>query len=81
MGLIHKKCDDGGDVPTITARRAKILLKELQRGWKINGKGHLTRRYLFKDFAEALAFANKVRTVALGHIEIRVTPFGFGDCS
>ena len=64
MSLRHKKCDDGGDVPTITARRAKLLLKELQRGWKINGKGHLTRRYLFQDFAEALAFANRVGSVA-----------------
>ena len=64
MKLIHKKCDDGKDVPTVTARRAKKLLKELQRGWKINGKGHLKRRYHFKDFAQALAFANKVGAVA-----------------
>ncbi len=67
--LIHKKCDDGGDVPTITARRAKMLLKELQLGWKITGKGHLKRRYLVKDFAAALAFANKVGAVAVAEAE------------
>jgi 4a-hydroxytetrahydrobiopterin dehydratase len=36
------------------------LLKELGQGWKLNGKWHLERRYTFKDFAQALAFANKV---------------------
>lgn len=51
-------------MPTLTARRAKMLLKELQPGWTINAKGHLTRRYLFKDFAHALAFANKIGAVA-----------------
>ena len=76
MNLRHKKCDDGGDVPTITARRAKLLLKELQQGWRINGKGHLTRRYLFKDFAQALAFANRVGAVAEaeGHHRISMWP-------
>ena len=64
MRLINQKCDDGGEVPPVTARRAKMLLKELQLGWTINGKGHLKRRYLFKDFAAALAFANKVGAVA-----------------
>ena len=61
MRLINQKCDDGGEVPPVTARRAKMLLKELQLGWTINGKGHLKRRYLFKDFAAALAFAKKSR--------------------
>ena len=61
MKLIQKKCDDGG---ALSARRANQLLKELQPGWKINGKGHLQRHYIFKDFAGALAFANKVGAVA-----------------
>ena len=81
MKLIHKKCDDGGDVPTVTAQLAKTLLKELQLGRKINGKGHLKRRYIFKDFAQALAFANKVGAVAEAeghHPDLYV---GWGKCA
>jgi 4a-hydroxytetrahydrobiopterin dehydratase len=35
--------------------RARELLKELGQGWKLNGRGHLERRYTFKDFAQSLA--------------------------
>ena len=62
--LINKKCDDRANVPLLPARRANQLLKELRQGWRINGRGHLQRHYLFKDFARALAFANRVGTVA-----------------
>jgi 4a-hydroxytetrahydrobiopterin dehydratase len=64
MKLADKKCSDGGSVPPLKALRARELLKQLGRGWRINGKGHLERLYTFKDFAQALAFANKVGAVA-----------------
>ena len=64
MKLADKKCSDGGSVPPLKALRARELLKQLGRGWRLNGKGHLERLYAFKDFAQALAFANKVGAVA-----------------
>ena len=64
MKLADKKCSDGGSVPALKALRAKELLKQLGRGWRLNGKGHLERLYTFRDFAQALAFANQVGAVA-----------------
>jgi 4a-hydroxytetrahydrobiopterin dehydratase len=51
-------------VPPLKALLAKKLLRELGQGWKLNGRGHLVRLYTFKDFAQSLAFANKVGAVA-----------------
>lgn len=62
--LADKKCSDGGSVSPLWALRERKLLKELWQGWKLNGKGHLERRCTFKDFAQALAFANKAGAVA-----------------
>ena len=64
MNLADKKCSNGVRALPLKALRAKELLKELGQGWKLNGKGHLERRYTFTDFAQALAFANKVGAVA-----------------
>lgn len=44
--------------------RAEVLLRELEGGWQLNPNGHLERTYSFKDFAEAMAFANKVADIA-----------------
>jgi 4a-hydroxytetrahydrobiopterin dehydratase len=64
MKLADKNCRDGVSVSPLKVLRARVLLKELGQDWKLNGKGHLERRYTFKDFAQALAFANKVGAVA-----------------
>jgi 4a-hydroxytetrahydrobiopterin dehydratase len=44
--------------------RAEALLRELDEGWRLSPEGHLERAYPFKNFAEALAFANKVGAIA-----------------
>jgi 4a-hydroxytetrahydrobiopterin dehydratase len=65
MGLADNKCVPcRGGVPPLTAERAQTLLTELGRGWVLNGAGHLERLYAFKDFAQALAYVNKVSAVA-----------------
>jgi len=46
------------------AARAQALLAELEPGWQVNAAGHLERAFLFKDFAQALTFANKVGAIA-----------------
>ena len=64
MKLADKTSSDGGSVSPLKALRARELLKKLGQGWALNGRGHLVRYYTFKDFAQALAFANKVGAVA-----------------
>ncbi len=65
MGLADNKCVPcRGGVPPLPDDRAQALLKELGRGWGFNEQGHLVRLYTFADFAQALAFVNKVGGVA-----------------
>jgi 4a-hydroxytetrahydrobiopterin dehydratase len=64
MKLADKTCSDGGSVSPLKALHARELLKELGQVWKLNGRGHLERRYTFEDFAQALAFVKKVGAVA-----------------
>jgi 4a-hydroxytetrahydrobiopterin dehydratase len=64
MKLVDKKCNDGDSLPPLKILRARELLKKLGQGWTLNGRRHLERHYTFKDFAQALAFANKVGAVA-----------------
>ena len=64
MKLANKNSTDCvGDSP-LKALRVRELLKNLGQGWSLNARGHLERRYTFQDFAQALAFANKVGAVA-----------------
>ena len=44
--------------------RAEELMRELVEGWRLNPDGHLERAYAFKNFAAAMAFANKVAAIA-----------------
>jgi 4a-hydroxytetrahydrobiopterin dehydratase len=65
MGLADNKCIPcRGGVPLLPNDRAQALLKELGRGWSLNEQGHLERLYTFQDFAQALAFVNKVGAIA-----------------
>ena len=48
----------------MTNERAQALLRELDDGWRLNAVGHLERSYAFENFAQAMAFANKVADVA-----------------
>lgn len=38
--------------------------KQLGPGWKVVEEHHIEKEYTFKDFAEALAFTNKVGALA-----------------
>ena len=51
MKLANKNSTDCvGDSP-LKALRVRELLKKLGRGWSLNPRGHLERRYTFQDFA------------------------------
>jgi 4a-hydroxytetrahydrobiopterin dehydratase len=53
-----------GGVPPMEPAKAQSMLKQLGRGWQLNKEGHLERLYTFKNFADALAFVNRVGAVA-----------------
>jgi 4a-hydroxytetrahydrobiopterin dehydratase len=60
--------------------RAETLLRELDQGWRLNPAGHLERAYAFKNFADALAFANQVGAIAEDeghHPDLRIA---WGKC-
>lgn len=65
MGLSDMRCVPClGGTPPMELARAHELLAELSPGWELNQAGHLERTYSFKNFAQALEFANKVGAIA-----------------
>lgn len=65
MSLADQKCIPcRGAVPPMEKSRAEAMLRELDDGWRLNPEGHLERAYSFKNFADAMAFANKVADIA-----------------
>lgn len=65
MDLIQKKCipcEVGG--PALTPEEARALMAQVP-GWVLATDGkQITRTFPFKDFAQALQFANKVGDIA-----------------
>ena len=65
MNLADKECIPcRGGVPLLATDRAEELLAELGDDWKLDADGHLSRLYEFKNFVDALAFANRVGEIA-----------------
>lgn len=52
-----------GGVPPLTAEQIRPLLAQLD-GWTVVDNHHLERRYSLKDFAQALAFVNRIGAIA-----------------
>ena len=53
-----------GGVPPLKGREIAALLAQLGGGWHVVEEHHLEKEYGFKDFAEALAFTNRVGAIA-----------------
>jgi 4a-hydroxytetrahydrobiopterin dehydratase len=53
-----------GGVPPLTAEQIAPLHAQLDPGWEVLEGKRLARTYRFKNFAEALAFANRVGAIA-----------------
>lgn len=67
MSLAEQKCVPcRGGVPPMAQELVQALLRELAAGWRLNAAGHLERAYAFENFAQAMAFANKVADIAEG---------------
>lgn len=62
--LARKKCIPcSGGVPPLTETEQIELLEQLS-AWEVVDGHHLTKEYSYKNFAEPLAFVNKVAEVA-----------------
>lgn len=53
-----------GGVPPLSPAQSQALLAELGGAWKVVENHHLHKAYQFKNFAEALAFVNRVGAIA-----------------
>jgi 4a-hydroxytetrahydrobiopterin dehydratase len=63
--LSEKKCVPcQGDTPALDQDQSQKLLIELKSDWQINASGHLYKSYRFKNFMNAMEFANKIAMVA-----------------
>jgi 4a-hydroxytetrahydrobiopterin dehydratase len=62
-GLAHKRCVacDAG-TPRLSMQEAEALLEQVP-GWELE-ENKLTRRFKFTDFKQAMAFVNRVATLA-----------------
>jgi len=65
MSLADKTCVPcRGGVPSLESQKIQELLRQLESGWSLNDQGHIERTYEFPNFADALAFTNRVGNVA-----------------
>ena len=63
--LSDRECKPSqGGVPPLAGEELNALYAQLSNGWEVIEGHHLEKEYAFKDFAEALAFTNKVGALA-----------------
>jgi 4a-hydroxytetrahydrobiopterin dehydratase len=53
-----------GGVPPLTGQEIAPLIRELGNGWQVVNAHHLEKEFTFPDFAQALAFTNRVGALA-----------------
>jgi 4a-hydroxytetrahydrobiopterin dehydratase len=93
VSLTEKKCVPcSGDVPPLSAEEIAGLRPEVP-GWQVVDDHHLARTWTFDDFAQALAFTNRVGAlaeeeghhpdilVAWGRVEITLWTHAIGGLS
>jgi len=76
--LLEKHCVPcHGGVPRLTGEEIGPLLAQLE-GWEAVGGHHLSKEYKFENFADALAFVNRVGEVAEAEGHHPDISFGWG---
>jgi 4a-hydroxytetrahydrobiopterin dehydratase len=82
MGLADNTCVPcRGGVPPLPNDRVAALLKELDPGWTVTHDGtRIERAYQFKEFSDALAFANRVGNIAEREGHHPDLHIGWGRC-
>ena len=80
MSLTAKQCVPcRGGVPPLDRAQAEAYLKEVP-GWSLPDDRRIQRRYMFKNFVEALAFVNRVGELAEREGHHPDILFGWGYC-
>lgn len=65
MELKEKKCKPcEGDTPPLKSQDIKNYLKKLETNWEVIDNSQIRQTYKFKNFREALDFANQVGEIA-----------------
>lgn len=65
MTLADKQCVPcRGGLPPLESAESARLLTQLSAGWAVVENHHLEKTYAFKNFADALAFTNRVGALA-----------------
>lgn len=65
MDLASEKCVPcKGGVPPLKGEELARLTRELGSDWRVVDEHHLDKEFRFRNFAEALAFTNKVGAIA-----------------
>jgi 4a-hydroxytetrahydrobiopterin dehydratase len=63
--LAEEKCVPcRGGVPPLAGAELRALARELGNGWSVIEAHHLEKEFTFPDFAQALAFTNRVGALA-----------------
>lgn len=63
--LANEKCEPcHGGVPPLRGEALQRLARELGSGWSVTAEHHLEKDFRFADFAEALAFTNRIGAIA-----------------
>ena len=60
----HKCVPCTGGVPALTPEQIRPLMAQLDNDWQLEDNKKLIKRYTFKNFVQAMAFANAVAPVA-----------------
>jgi 4a-hydroxytetrahydrobiopterin dehydratase len=82
MNLADQACIPcRGGVPPMEEARAKQLLRELDDGWHLTSDGHLEREYRLKNFAQAMALANRVADIAEAQSHHPDLSVAWGKCT
>lgn len=77
--LAQKACGPcRGDVPPLKGVDLQAYQEQLGGTWRVIDEHHLENEYKFKDFAEALAFVNKVGALAESADHHPDIEFGWG---
>lgn len=78
--LAHQKCTAcNSQTPVLSADAVAQYLDQLH-GWHITSEGYLHQRFSFNDFAQSLAFVNRVAAVAEDAGHHPDISFGWGYC-
>lgn len=82
MSLSQQQCTPcRGGIPPLPREQAEAALREMPEWKLIDEAARIQRTYKFKNFAEALAFVNRVSEIAETQGHHPDITFGWGYCT